>query len=67
MDKENLQLGDVPHLYSLIPLAQSVSSPLFELKSGDGIVGTQGKQKEQYEEILGGICSNLVNNIEMGR
>ncbi|MFB2686657.1 ParA family protein [Shewanella mangrovisoli] len=67
MDKENLQLGDVPHLYSLIPLAQSVSSPLFELKSGDGIVGTQGKQKEQYEDILGGICSNLVNNIEMGR
>lgn len=66
MDKENLELGDVPHLYSLIPLAQSVSSPLFELKSGDGIVGTQGKQKEQYEDILGGICSNLVNNIKMG-
>lgn len=67
MDTENLQLGDVPHLYSLIPLAQSVSSPLFELKSGDGIVGTQGKQKEQYEEILGGICSKLVNNINLGQ
>lgn len=67
MDTGNLQLGDVPHLYSLIPLAQSVSSPLFELKSGDGIVGTQGKQKEQYEEILGNICSNLVNNMNLGQ
>lgn len=67
MDIENLQLGDVPHLYSLIPLAQSVSSPLFELKNGDGIVGTQGKQKEQYEEILGKICSNLVSNLMLGK
>tara|TARA_Y100000034_G_scaffold131088_1_gene191028 strand:- start:416 stop:1450 length:1035 start_codon:yes stop_codon:yes gene_type:complete len=66
MNNINLQLGDVPHLYSLIPLAQSVSAPLFELKSGDGIVGTQGKQKEQYEEILSGICSNLINNISLG-
>jgi cellulose biosynthesis protein BcsQ len=65
MNTKNVQLGDVPHLYSLIPLAQSVSSPLFELKSGDGIVGTQGKQKEQYEEILGTICSNLVSNINL--
>lgn len=67
MNTENVQLGDVPHLYSLIPLAQSVSSPLFELKSGDGIVGTQGKQKEQYEEILGAICSNLIRNISLGQ
>lgn len=66
MNNTNLQLGDVPHLYSLIPLAQSVSAPLFELKSGDGIVGTQGKQKEQYEEILSGICANLTNNISLG-
>ena len=35
MNTENVQLGDVPHQNSLIPLAQSVSSPLFELKSGD--------------------------------
>ncbi|REH40321.1 AAA domain-containing protein [Paraperlucidibaca baekdonensis] len=67
MTIDNVQLGDVPHLYSLIPLAQSVSSPLFELKSGDGIVGTQGKQKDQYEEILGTICSNLISNINLGQ
>ena len=66
MNTENLQLGDVPHLYSLIPLAQSVSAPLFDLKRGDGIVGTQGKQRELYEEILSGICSNLIKNINLG-
>jgi len=67
MNHTNLQLGDVPHLYSLIPLAQSVSAPLFELKSSDGIVGSQGKQKEQYEVIIGGICANLIENITLGR
>lgn len=67
MNNDNLQLGDVPHLYSLIPLAQSVSSPLFELKSGDGIIGTQGKQKEHYESILEGICNNIIENISLGK
>ena len=66
IEVKELQLGDVPHLYSLIPLAQSVSSPLFKLTSGDGLMGAQGIQKEQYEEILKNICENLVRNIEAG-
>lgn len=66
IDVTNLQLGDVPHLYSLIPLAQSVSAPLFDLASKDGIVGTQGKQKEEYEKILDSICKHLVSNISLG-
>ena len=63
---DNLSLGDVPHLYSLIPLAQSVSCPLFQLQGRDGIVGSQGKQRDQYEEILGQICEHLVQNIGQG-
>jgi hypothetical protein len=66
INTNNLSLGDVPHLYSLIPLAQSVSSPLFQLEGRDGIVGSQGKQRDQYEEILGTICNHLVTNIEQG-
>jgi cellulose biosynthesis protein BcsQ len=59
----NLSLGDIPHLYSLIPLAQSVSCPLFDLSSRDGLVGSQGKQRDQYEEILGAICMRLIENL----
>lgn len=66
MDINNLPLGDVPHLYSLIPLAQSVSCPLFDLQSKDGLVGSQGKQRDQYEEILGLICARLLSNLEQG-
>lgn len=66
MDAKNLPLGDVPHLYSLIPLAQFVSCPLFDLQAKDGLVGSQGKQRDQYEEILGSICSRLINNLEQG-
>ena len=59
----HLSLGDVPHLYSLIPLAQSVSCPLFDLTSKDGLVGSQGKQREQYEGILSSICARLMVNL----
>src|SRR5690606_24818775 len=44
LELQDLRLGDVKHLYSLIPLAQSVSSPILKLKSSDGLVGTQFKQ-----------------------
>ncbi len=43
LTKSDLKLGDVPHLYSLIPLAQSNSSPITKLKGTDGLVGTQFK------------------------
>lgn len=67
MNVDNLRLGDVPHLYSLIPLAQSVSCPLFELTGKDGLVGSQGKQRDQYEEILSSICSNILRNLNIGK
>ena len=63
IEKSQLALGDVPHLYSLIPLAQSVSCPLFELEGKDGLVGSQGKQRDQYESILGDICRHLSMNL----
>ncbi|MEH6685742.1 MAG: ParA family protein [Halopseudomonas sabulinigri] len=66
MDINSLPLGDVPHLFSLIPLAQSVSCPLFDLQSKDGLVGAQGKQRDQYEEILESICARLINNLAQG-
>ncbi len=66
LDVDHAKLGDIPHLYSLIPLAQSVSSPILDLKSSDGLVGSQFKQREEYNEIIGNIVKNLFNNIEKG-
>jgi len=60
------KLGDVPHLYSLIPLAQSVSAPILDLRSADGLVGSQFKQREDYGEIIGSIVDKITANLSIG-
>jgi cellulose biosynthesis protein BcsQ len=62
--KEDLKLGDVPHLYSLIPLAQSNISPILKLKTVDGLVGTQFKQQEDYKKIISVIVEKIMSNLE---
>ncbi len=57
------KLGDVPHLYSLVPLAQSVSAPILELKSSDGLVGSQFKQRDDYEKVIRAVCFRIAENI----
>jgi cellulose biosynthesis protein BcsQ len=63
---ELAKLGDVPHLYSLIPLAQTRSSPIVSLTSSDGIVGSQYKMVEDYQQILRGIADRFLENISSG-
>src|SRR5262249_51019223 len=46
--EENSHLGDVPNMFSLIPLAQNANSPIHQLQSADGLVGTQYSQKDTY-------------------
>jgi cellulose biosynthesis protein BcsQ len=62
---DSVKLGDVPHLYSLIPLAQSVSKPILSLGAGDGLVGSQFQQREQYGTILRGVAERLSKNLNL--
>ena len=62
---DSAHLGDLPHLFSLVPLAQSVAAPILELESGDGLVGSQYKQRTDFGEILGLIATNLSRNISL--
>jgi len=57
------KLGDIPHLYSLIPLAQTVSAPITSLRSQDGLVGSQFQQRDEYVSILTRLADNLISNI----
>ncbi len=59
----NANMGDLPHLYSLIPLAQSVASPVLRLKAADGLVGAQFRQREQYSTMISTIATNLLKNL----
>lgn len=58
-----LKLGDIPHMYSLIPLAQTRAAPIGELSSSDGIVGSHYKMIENYEVRIRQIADNLIRNI----
>ncbi|MCB1383811.1 MAG: AAA family ATPase [Notoacmeibacter sp.] len=56
-------LGDVPNLYSLIPLAQSVNSPIIALESKDGLVGSQYSQARTYKGIIGNLAEAILERV----
>ena len=59
----SLKLGDIPHMYSLIPLAQTRAAPIGELSASDGIVGSHYKMIENYEVRIRQIADNFLGNI----
>lgn len=63
MTLEDAKLGDVPHMYSLVPLARTRAAPIFSLASRDGIVGSQYKMVENYERIVDSIAQSFARNI----
>jgi hypothetical protein len=61
----NVHLGDVPHMYSLVPLAQSANAPIRALTSADGLAGSQFKQSEKYAGNLDVIVQVLAKNLRV--
>jgi cellulose biosynthesis protein BcsQ len=61
----DLHLGDVPNLYSLVPLAQSVNAPIVALKAKDGLVGNQFNQAANYKDIIGSLAKRISKRIEL--
>lgn len=57
-------LGDVPNLYSLIPLAQSANAPIIALKARDGLVGSQFSQAAAYKEIIGSLAGAIAKRVK---
>jgi cellulose biosynthesis protein BcsQ len=64
LNADAVKLGDVPNLFSLIPLAQSANAPLIALTSKDGLVGSQYQQSENYANIIGKVATTLALNID---
>lgn len=60
---EQLRLGDVPNLYSLVPLAQTVNAPIISLRAKDGLVGSQFSQAQSYKEIIGELASAIARKV----
>lgn len=60
---EDLNLGDVPYLYSLVPLAQASKAPMYSLTRSDGVVGGQTSSVKQYREMLLSITTKILRNM----
>jgi cellulose biosynthesis protein BcsQ len=60
----DLRLSDVPHMYSLVPLAQTAHAPIHGLTSSDGLSGGQYGQLEDYQKFIASLSSSVIRNLE---
>ena len=56
------ELGIVPNMFSMIPLAQGAHAPIRDLRPQDGVRGAQVTQQANYSEQLGEIGKALIAN-----
>ena len=61
--KDNLLLGEIPTLSSLIPLSQSAHKPIFLLVGADGVVGAHFVKVKEYEEVIKHIVEKIKENL----
>ncbi|QWG17908.1 AAA family ATPase [Bradyrhizobium sediminis] len=63
-NKLKYQLGTIPNLFSLIPMAQFARRPIFALRSSDGVRGAHfSKVKESYD-LFEGIAERFETNLQ---
>ncbi len=60
---QDVRLGDVPHMFSLVPLAQTAHTPIHKLTGGDGLSGGQYQQQRQYKDFIHTLSSSLMQNL----
>ncbi|RJS14231.1 nitrogenase iron protein [Corallococcus sp. H22C18031201] len=60
---ESLELGVVPNMFSMVPLAQAAHAPIAALSASDGLRGAQISQNEKYTEQLQVIATALARII----
>ncbi|WP_448218392.1 ParA family protein [Endozoicomonas sp. 2B-B] len=60
---KSYELGHIPYLYSLVPMAQAAKSPIHSLKSSDGVVGSQYAQVQSYADLMETLSNKLLRNV----
>lgn len=59
----DIDLGTVPNMFSMIPLAQSCHAPIAELEKEDGLRGAQFSQQQRYVEQLDYVFSRISSRL----
>lgn len=60
---DELKLGDIPYIYSVIPLSQTSNTPIFQLNYSSGIRGNQVSSVEKYSNYLEVVAKNFMRNV----
>jgi len=59
----DVRLGDVPHMFSLVPLAQTAHTPIHKLTGREGLSGGQYQQQRQYQDFIRALAESLMRNL----
>lgn len=59
----DMKLGDVPYVYSIVPLSQTAHIPIFELDFANGVRGNQISSVNEYKVFISNIADHFLNNI----
>jgi cellulose biosynthesis protein BcsQ len=63
----DIDLGTVPNMFSMIPLAQGCHAPIAGLKKADGLRGAQFSQQQRYVEQLKKVFGNIAARASRSR
>jgi cellulose biosynthesis protein BcsQ len=58
------QLGTIPNLFSLIPMAQFARRPIFALRAADGVRGAHFSKVKDAYDLFEGISAKFENNLK---
>lgn len=61
--ENQLLLGNIPTLSSLVPFSQSAHKPIFELNSADRVFGNHAKKVKEFKDTIGTICESMLTNM----
>lgn len=56
-------IGEIENLHSLIPMSQTTNTPIFALKSKDGVVGAHFKKVQEAESVFETIANRFLENV----
>lgn len=58
------KIGSIPNFYSLVPMSQTAHKPIFELTSGDGVVGAHYQKVKDFCDLINSIARHMIKNLE---
>ena len=64
LDLQDVELGHIPYLYSLVPMAQAAKAPMHALEYSDGVIGNQYGQVKDFQALMSKISDKLISNLE---